>query len=638
MAKYKLTKKTDANGTLQDILIDYETGVDNKPSKKSIETTKSTLNIKGSKTKTWSGLTSFYSYYIWTDGKEIYYSNGSQQYVLNKATSTWETKTWMGINTSTELPYFRGDFIWTDGTNIYFSRDNIQKVLGSSQWSAKTWNGEKKPSGDCIWTDGKTIYHSGGTTDQWELNIDTSTWTAKTWNGGTIGGSSAIWTDGKDIYWSNTNGTNDLHYVLDLETSTWKEKTFIGRTHFFGGNVWHYNLNTYLYDYYGGGNLYKYNIDTSAWEITDISFRLGNEGIWSDGSHYYYSSGSTHYELNLAEITTTKTKLGKLNQDLSSYAKTSDVNTSLNNKQDKTDSNLQTSSTTVVGAINEVNSLAKQSNKAKGFTSYSALITELNSAASTAYNVGQSFYIQTLDVPDLWVISVESSSSSYTYSTDAAFITATGASGGQQVGYYKLAQLETQKVDLTNYSQKSETVSDVSYDSTNKKLQKTINGTTSDVVTFGSNAFNSTTIPTTYVSTVNGDSGAITNVAKNNVDNNFPHTTFSGSLEIFSDGSNWSEGIRIHSASNGWDGIVLCDSTNTGSIGTGANTWSMHNYNGTFGIYRNGSNTSATSYLSNVNGNWQMSNNLTMNNGSITIGGGATLSYDSTNKCLKVTF
>lgn len=117
-------------------------------------------------------------------------------------------------------------------------------------------------------------------------------------------------------------------------------------------------------------------------------------------------------------------------------------------------------------------------------------------------------------------------------------------------------------------------------------------------------------IPATYVSTVNGSSGAITDVAKTNVNNNFPHTTFSGSLEIFSDGSSWSEGIRIHPASNGWDGIVLCDSTNTGSTGTGANTWSIHNYNGTFGIYRNGSNTSATSYLSNVNGNWQMSNNL----------------------------
>lgn len=185
----------------------------------------------------------------------------------------------------------------------------------------------------------------------------------------------------------------------------------------------------------------------------------------------------------------------------------------ISGKQDKTDNSLQTSATTVVGAINEVNSLAKQSNKAKGFANYNALITELNSASATAYNIGQSFYIQTLNVPDLWIISVESSSSSYTYSTDDAFITATSASGGQQVGYYKIAQLETQKVDLTNYSIKAETVSNVSFNASSRKLQKTINGSTTDVVTFGTNAFNSNTIPTRYVSSVNGITGAITNIA-----------------------------------------------------------------------------------------------------------------------------
>jgi len=129
--------------------------------------------------------------------------------------------------------------------------------------------------------------------------------------------------------------------------------------------------------------------------------------------------------------------------------------------QTATDNTLNTTSKTVSGAINEVNSIAKQANQAKGFATYQALITELNSASATKYNVGQSFYVQTQEVPDLWIMSVESSSSSYTYTTDAAFITATAAAGGQQVGYYKLAQLETQKVDLTNYVQKSTTIAGV---------------------------------------------------------------------------------------------------------------------------------------------------------------------------------
>ena len=106
-----------------------------------------------------------------------------------------------------------------------------------------------------------------------------------------------------------------------------------------------------------------------------------------------------------------------------------------------------------------------------------------------------------------------------------------------------------------------------------------------------------------------GDNG---NAAKKNINNYFPHTNYTGSLEIASDGSSWSEGIRIHAASNLWCGIVLCDSTNTGSTGTGAKTWSMHNNEGTFGIYKNGSNASATQYFRNENNAWAMSSGLSV--------------------------
>ena len=64
--------------------------------------------------KTWAGLTSFSGSNIWTDGDTIYYSSGTAQYVLNKATSTWTPKTWTG------LPNFSGSLIWTDGDNIYY--------------------------------------------------------------------------------------------------------------------------------------------------------------------------------------------------------------------------------------------------------------------------------------------------------------------------------------------------------------------------------------------------------------------------------------------------------------------------------------------------------------------------------------
>ena len=64
--------------------------------------------------KTWTGLTDYDGRHIWTDGTNIYYSNGANQYVLDVATSTWSAKTWTG------LTVFFGSQIWTDGTNIYY--------------------------------------------------------------------------------------------------------------------------------------------------------------------------------------------------------------------------------------------------------------------------------------------------------------------------------------------------------------------------------------------------------------------------------------------------------------------------------------------------------------------------------------
>jgi hypothetical protein len=61
--------------------------------------------------------------YIWTDGDNIYYSDGSSQYVFDKASSTWTTKTWNG------LASFNGQNIWTDGGHIYYSSGSSQYVL-----------------------------------------------------------------------------------------------------------------------------------------------------------------------------------------------------------------------------------------------------------------------------------------------------------------------------------------------------------------------------------------------------------------------------------------------------------------------------------------------------------------------------
>lgn len=129
----------------------------------------------------------------------------------------------------------------------------------------------------------------------------------------------------------------------------------------------------------------------------------------------------------------------------------SDIVDLQSDKQDITDNSLATTSKTVPGAINEVNSIALGANQALSYQDYQTMVTDLNSAPDSAYRVGQNIYILTLNVPDLWVSSIEETASTYTYTTDAAFVSALETNGYVQVGYYKLSALETQEVDLTNY-------------------------------------------------------------------------------------------------------------------------------------------------------------------------------------------
>ena len=117
--------------------------------------------------KIWTGLSEFLGYNIWTDGTNIYYSQGATQYVLDPATSTWSPKTWTGLSG------FHGEAIWTDGTNIYYSLNSQQYVLdpATSTWSRKTWQGLEGFNGDCIWTDGTNIYYSNGSSQYVLSNI-----------------------------------------------------------------------------------------------------------------------------------------------------------------------------------------------------------------------------------------------------------------------------------------------------------------------------------------------------------------------------------------------------------------------------------------------------------------------------------
>ena len=89
--------------------------------------------------------------------------------------------------------------------------------------------------------------------------------------------------------------------------------------------------------------------------------------------------------------------------------------------------------------------------------------------------------------------------------------------------------------------------------------------------------------------------------------------TLTGNLQIYSTGSGWVEGIRMHVSTNGWCGVVMCGTDNTGGSGTSARTWGLHNYDGRLYLVNNGSNT----YTYGLD--WQNNGNLNLQASNIDI-------------------
>ena len=112
---------------------------------------------------------------------------------------------------------------------------------------------------------------------------------------------------------------------------------------------------------------------------------------------------------------------------------------------------IENTADTANSTANTAKSIAEGANQALSYGNYQTMITAFNALANDVYNVGQNVMIITLEVPDLWISGIESTSQSYTYTTDEAITTALSTNGYVRVGYYKLSALETQKVDLTDY-------------------------------------------------------------------------------------------------------------------------------------------------------------------------------------------
>ena len=178
--------------------------------------------------------------------------------------------------------------------------------------------------------------------------------------------------------------------------------------------------------------------DTGYWNGAD-----GQNGI--DGQDGYTPIKGVDYWTNQDKAEIVQSSVTQVEEDLQPTI------TSIENTADTANS-----------TANTAKSIAEGANQALSYGNYQTMITAFNALANNVYNVGQNVMIITLEVPDLWISSIESTSQAYTYTTDEAFTTALSTNGYVQVGYYKLSALETQKVDLTNY------VKDTDYATSNK--------------------------------------------------------------------------------------------------------------------------------------------------------------------------
>lgn len=238
----------------------------------------------------------FNGQFIWHDGDNVYYSYNDAHYVLNKATSTWETKTWNGISS------LFGNYIWTDGTDIYYSHNNgetfIHYVLdrATSTWSAKTWNYSNFEKSN-IWYDGTNVYLFTGTYNMTNkiLNKTTGEWEYINWNSVPSDqfNSFDVWTDGTVSYFSVSNH----HYIIDTTTYKFTAISWTG-LNFKGRNVWTDGTNIY----FATNSLSKiFDKSTQTWSnktwISTVMLPNG-EYVWTDNTKVYYDDGyNVHAEL-----------------------------------------------------------------------------------------------------------------------------------------------------------------------------------------------------------------------------------------------------------------------------------------------------------------------------------------------------
>lgn len=228
--------------------------------------------------------------YIWTDGTNTYYSEGTKQYQLNDSTLNWTEKTW-GVLTD-----FYGRYIWTDGTNIYYSEASKQYKLVGTTWVQQTWIGLGELYGNGIWKYNNDIYYSRAKS-QYKLTKNTSNWVPVSWENLDSFQGYNIWYFNDKVYNSYKTNTQYIHYILDTSTTNikWTRKLWANYKSFTGEDIWTDGNNIFADAYLLNSNEVA-SIKHITWSNIPDNFDPIN--IWHIGNTTYYSNGTTHKIIN----------------------------------------------------------------------------------------------------------------------------------------------------------------------------------------------------------------------------------------------------------------------------------------------------------------------------------------------------
>ena len=195
--------------------------------------------------------------------------------------------------------------------------------------------------------------------------------------------------------------------------------------------------------------------------IDELSNGIGVTGVKGNAEQTYRTGN-----VNLTAANIGAEESGAVATHNSSNSAHSDIRSAVSAAQTKAD---------------QAYALAEGRSRGESFTNIQTFVNTYNELPKLKRNVGDAIYIQTQNVPDLWVYEASATPGlPYQYTTDEAFVNDLKTQGAVNLGFYHVAALEADKVDLTEYQKKT--------DNSLTTTSKTVVGAIGEVKTTADNA------------------------------------------------------------------------------------------------------------------------------------------------------